>query len=75
MGWIPYDEDLAAAGLIVAEFVEEVIGWANESEMRAGGMEPVMVMGSNVAVGWVAGQGRPVEPVPLSRFTLRWRTP
>lgn len=68
---MPYDERLATARMIVPEFVDEVVGWANEDDLRAAGMDPIEEMGRAVAVGWVGPAG--IDPEPIVVTELRWR--
>ena len=66
-GWCSFDAALAKAGLIVPEFVDEIVGYRNEDEINwiecpeLGRTEVVRVPGPGP------------KPDPITRSVLRWR--
>lgn len=74
--FVPYDDLLAQLGAIEPEFVEEIVGWANEEILITAGMVPVATWASEVPVRYIPGAftRRPTpEPIPITRTVLKWR--
>lgn len=76
MNHVPFDPDLADIGVIEPEFVDELVGWANEEMLINAEMLPIASFGKEFPDAWVPGAftRRPLpEPKPIIRRTLRWR--
>ncbi len=68
----PFDDTLAQAGMIFPAFVDSVLGWANETDLRAAGYEPVFEVGTAAPVDWVDMHGVGLRPEPMVVSNLRW---
>jgi hypothetical protein len=72
MNEVPFDPDLAAIEMIHPEFIEEVVGWANEELLVEEGWEPIVAFGVNRPVDWMPTRRSPIEPRPIVKRRLVW---